>query len=120
MEGQGTATGSSAGSSAAKTRNLWWLGGLGALVALKFYYVREMIAALAIFSVLFAIGAAVVLVIYTLDRVAERTFAWAGSGAAWLGRWAANSSGALSAYIALSSQRLRFSTVRLNRLSRRS
>lgn len=108
------------GNSPGKTRNLWWLAGLGALVALKFYYVREMIAALVIFSALFATGAAIVLVIFTLDHVTQRTFALAESGAVRLGRWAANSSSALAAHIALSTQRLRFSAVRSNWLSRRS
>jgi ABC-type nickel/cobalt efflux system permease component RcnA len=116
MESQETVTSSSAG----KVSNLWWLGGLGGLVALKFYYVREMIAALVIFSALFAIGAAIVLVIFTLDYITQRTFAWAESGARRLRRWAANSSGATVGHIGLSSQRLRFSTVWSNRLSRRS
>ena len=116
MESQGTVTSSSAG----KARNLWWLGSLGALAALKFYYVREMIAALVIFSVLFAIGAAMVLVIFTFDYLAQRAFAWAESGAVRLGRWAANSSGAIVGHTGLSGQRLRFSTVWSNRLSRRS
>ena len=104
MESQETETRSSGGSA----RKLWWLGGLGALVALKFYYVREMVAALMIFSALFVIGAAIVLVVFVLDRITQRTFAWAQSGAGRLARWAANSSGAIVGHIGLSSQRLRF------------
>jgi len=49
-----------------------------ALVALKTYYVREMIAALVIFSALFGIVALVVLGFFALDRVRQRTFACAG------------------------------------------
>ena len=116
MESRAAVTRNSEG----KTRKLWWLGGLGVLVALKFYYVREMIAALMIFSVLFVIGAAIVLAVYILDRITQRTFAWAESGAGRLVRWAVNSSGAIAGHIGLSSQRLRFSAVRSNRLSRHS
>ena len=116
MESQGAVT----RSTGRKARKLWWLGGLGALVALKFYYVREMIAALMIFAVLFVIGAAIVLAAFILGRITQRTFAWAESGAGRLIRWAVNSSGAIVGHIGLSSQRLRFSVVRTNRLSRDS
>ena len=116
MEGQGTAAGRLAG----RTHNLWWLAGLGALAAMKFYYVREMIAALMIFSALFAVGAAIVLIVFTLNHVTQRTFAWVEAPAMRLGRWAADGSAALMGHIALSSQRLRFSTVRSNWLSRRN
>jgi len=93
---------------------------LGALVALKFYYVREMVAALVIFSALFAIGTLIVLVVFTLDHIAQGGVAWAEPAAVRFGRWAATSSAAIAGQIALSSQRLRFSTVRINRPSRRS
>jgi hypothetical protein len=116
MESQATVTRNSEG----KTRKLWWLGGLGTLVALKFYYVREMIAALMIFSALFVIGAAIVLVVFVLDRIAQRTFAWAESGAGWVARWAANSSGTVFRQTGLSVQRLRFTSLRANWLSRHS
>lgn len=116
MESQETVTRSSEG----KSRKLWWLGGLGALIMLKFYYVREMIAALAIFAALFAIGAAIVLAIFVLDRITQRTFVWVESRAGRLARWAANSSSAIAGHIGPSGQRLRFSTVRSNRLSRHS
>ncbi len=116
MESQATVTRSTDG----KARKLWWLGGLGALVALKFYYVREMIAALMIFSALFVIGAAIVLVAFILDRITQRTFAWAESGAGRLARWAVNSSGAIFRQTGLSVQRLRFASVRSNWLSRHS
>jgi len=66
-----------------------------ALAALKIYYVREMIAALVIFSALFAIVAIVVVVVFILDRVAQRTFAWAESCAVRLAGRAASRSGAI-------------------------
>jgi hypothetical protein len=116
MESQATVTRNSQG----MARKLWWLSGLGVLVALKFYYVREMIAALMIFSALFVIGAAMVLVLFILDRITQSTFAWAESGAGRLARWAANSSAAIVGHIGLSSQRPRFNTVRSNWLSRHS
>lgn len=62
-----------------------------ALVALKTYYVREMIAALVIFSALFGIVAIVVLGFFALDRVGQRTFAYAKTSAVWLVRRAASS-----------------------------
>lgn len=107
-----------------KSRRLWWLAAIGAgLVALRFYYVQEMIAALMIFSALFVIGAAVVLVIFILDRATQTTVTWAESGAerfVRLARSAANSSGALFRQTGTSLQRLRLSTVRSAWLSRHS
>jgi hypothetical protein len=41
------------------------------------YQVHEMIAALAIFSVLFALAAGAVLTIFLLDRAGQRTLVWA-------------------------------------------
>jgi len=75
----------------------WWILGCltMALVALKTYYVREMIAALVIFSALFGIVALVVLGFFALDRVRQRTFACAGASAVWLVRRAASSSAAI-------------------------
>lgn len=105
-------------SSNGKSRRLWWLGALGALVALRFYYVREMIAALVIFSALFVIGAAIVLVVFVLDRITRTTFTWAESGAERLARWAASSGEAIFRQTGLSLQRL--STVRSHWLSRHS
>lgn len=51
--------------------------GLAALVAIRLYEVQEMIAALAIFSVLFALAAGAVLTLFLLDRAGQRTLAWA-------------------------------------------
>src|ERR1700691_6246825 len=75
----------------------WWILGclMMALVALKTYYVREMIAALVIFSALFGIVALVVLGFFALDRVRQRTFACARASAVWLVRRAASSSAAM-------------------------
>jgi hypothetical protein len=55
----------------------WTCFGLAALAVIRLYYVQEMIAALIIFSVLFALVAAVVLFLFFLDRVSQRTVAWA-------------------------------------------
>lgn len=55
----------------------WILLGLAALAAIQLYYVQEMIAVLAIFSVLFALAAGAVLTLFLLDRAGQRTLAWA-------------------------------------------
>jgi uncharacterized membrane protein YraQ (UPF0718 family) len=55
----------------------WTLLGLAALAAIRFYQVQEMIAALAIFSVLFALAAGAVLTLFLLDRAGQRSLAWA-------------------------------------------
>ena len=68
-----------------KSRKLWWLAAIGALVALRFYYVQEMVAALMIFSALFVLGGAIVLVVFVLDLLTKTTFTWVESGAEWLG-----------------------------------
>jgi hypothetical protein len=75
----------------------WWILGcvMIALVAFETYYVREMIAALVIFSVLFGIVALGVLGFFALDRVRQRSFACARVSAAWLVRRAASSSAAI-------------------------
>ena len=55
-----------------------WLGyGLAAGAALQLYYVQEMIAALIIFAVLFAVVAVGALFLFVLDSVGQRTVAWA-------------------------------------------
>lgn len=55
----------------------WTLLGVAALAAIRLYQVQEMIAALAIFSVLFALAAGAVLTLFLLDRASQRTLAWA-------------------------------------------
>jgi hypothetical protein len=61
-------------------RMKWVLIGLGALPALRIYYVREMVAALMIFSLLFVAGAIVVLVLFLLDLASQRLISWAEGG----------------------------------------
>lgn len=74
----------------------WILGGLTmALVSLKIYYLREMIAALVIFSAMFAIVAIAALVLFVVDRVTQRTFAWAELGATQLAHSTASGAGAI-------------------------
>ena len=53
-----------------------WLG-LAALIAIQMYYVREMLAALFIFAVLFGIGTAVAFVLFLFDQASQRTATWA-------------------------------------------
>jgi uncharacterized membrane protein len=50
---------------------------LAAVAALQVYFVREMMAALVLFSVLFAVVAVAVLLVYLFDRAGQRTMAWA-------------------------------------------
>ena len=54
----------------------WILLGLAALAAIRLYQVQEMIAALAIFSILFALAAGAALTLFLLDRAGQRTLAW--------------------------------------------
>jgi hypothetical protein len=56
---------------------MWIWSALAVFVALQIYYVQEMLAALLIFSVLFAIVCAVFLVVFLLDRASQRTVSWA-------------------------------------------
>ena len=65
-----------------------WIGlGFVAIAATRIYYVQEMIAALIIFSVLFLGLAAVVLIIFFLDRASESIATWAAPVVARAGRW---------------------------------
>jgi len=50
---------------------------LAGIAALQMYFVQEMIAALFLFTVLFVIVAAIVLVLWLVDRAGQRTVAWA-------------------------------------------
>ena len=56
----------------------WMWFGLIALAAIRLYYVQEMVAALIMFSVLFAFVAVMALILLLLDRASKRTLAWAG------------------------------------------
>ena len=62
----------------ARTKWIWI--GLAAAFALRFYYVREMIAALVIFSVLFAAVAIVALAVFLVDRLSQQIVIWAEAG----------------------------------------
>jgi hypothetical protein len=65
------------------TKQWIWLG-LTALPAIHFYYVQEMIAALIMFSVVFAGAATVVLIIFLLDRAGQHAMTWAEASVARL------------------------------------
>jgi hypothetical protein len=55
-----------------------WTGiAVGALAAVQLYFVREMLAALFLFTVLFVIVATVFLMLWLVDRAGQRTLAWA-------------------------------------------
>lgn len=49
----------------------WILIGFIAVVSMRFYYVQEMLAALALFAALFSCVAAVLLILFLLDRACE-------------------------------------------------
>jgi len=49
----------------------WILIGVAAMVAMRFYYVREMLAAFVLFSVLFGCVAAALAMLFTVDRAAR-------------------------------------------------
>ena len=53
---------------ACETAAEWILIGVAAILAMRFYYVREMLAALALFSVLFGCVAAMLAVLFIFDR----------------------------------------------------
>ena len=64
-----------------------WIG-LAALAALQLYFVQEMLAALFLFTVLFIAVAAVVLILWLLDRASQQTVAWAEPQTRQLARFA--------------------------------
>jgi hypothetical protein len=59
-----------------KARKWLWIG-LAAFVAVQLYFVRELLAALFIFTVLFAIVATIAFVLFVIDQAGQRTIAWA-------------------------------------------
>jgi hypothetical protein len=59
-----------------KVQKWLWLA-LAALIAIQIYFVREMIAALFIFSVVFALGAMIAFIVFLFDQVSQRTVEWA-------------------------------------------
>ncbi len=72
------------------TKWRWVVFGLAAAPTIHFYYVREMIAALMIFSVLFAAIFVVIVVLFLLDRASERIVVWCEAGASHVARWIAD------------------------------
>jgi len=70
-----------------KSTRKWILFGVAALVATQLYYVREMLAALLLFSIAFAVIAAVILVFLLLDRGIYRTLAWTAPYTAHAAQW---------------------------------
>ena len=70
------------------TRRMKWIWiGLGATLAVHFYYVREMIAALILFSILFLAVAAVAVIVFLLSRASERITTWAEAGVVRALQW---------------------------------
>ena len=53
-----------------KARKWLWIG-LGTLVALQVYFVQEMVAALMLFTGIFAVCAIIALVLYLIDRASR-------------------------------------------------
>lgn len=54
----------------------WLWIGLAALAAIQLYFVRELLAALLIFTILFAIVTFIAVVLYVIDQAGQRTMAW--------------------------------------------
>lgn len=61
---------------AKKARKWLWIG-LAAFAALQIYLVRELVAAMVLFSIMFVVVAIAALVIYLFDRAGQRTLEWA-------------------------------------------
>lgn len=59
-----------------KARKWLWIT-LAAVAALQIYFVQELMAAMLLFSVVFAAVAVAVLLLYLFDRASQRTIAWA-------------------------------------------
>ena len=63
-----------------KARKWMWVG-LAAFVALQIYFVQEMLAALMLFTGVFAVIAIVALILYLVDRAGQWSIGWAGQRA---------------------------------------
>src|SRR5260370_35146457 len=61
-----------------KKARKWMWGGLAAFVALQIYFVQEMLAALMLFTGVFAGIAIVALILYLVDRAGPCSVGWAG------------------------------------------
>ena len=57
-----------------KARKWLWIG-LAALVAVQMYFVQELLAALIMFTAVFAVLAVAAVVLFVIDRVGQRTIA---------------------------------------------
>ncbi len=54
-----------------------WAGiAVAALAAVQLYFVQEMLAALFLFTIVFAVVATVFLMLWLVDRAGQRTLAW--------------------------------------------
>jgi hypothetical protein len=58
------------------SRRILWLA-LGALAAAQLYLVRELLAALVLFAILFAALGVPVLILFLLQKAGEKAIAWA-------------------------------------------
>jgi hypothetical protein len=63
-----------------KTRKWIWVG-VASFVALQVYFVRELLAALILFTGVFVIVAIIALVIYLVDQGSQWSLVWAGERA---------------------------------------
>jgi hypothetical protein len=60
-----------------RNKKKWLWFGLAALIAIQIYYVREMLAALFIFCLVFGFGAVVAFILFLFDHASQRTVEWA-------------------------------------------
>ena len=60
-----------------KARKWIWIG-LAAFVALQMYFVQELLAALVLFTIAFAVFAIIALALYVVDRAGQWGLGWAG------------------------------------------
>jgi len=61
-----------------KKARMWMILGLAAIVALQIYFVQELLAALILFTGVFAVFAVVALILYLIDRAGQWGLGWAG------------------------------------------
>ena len=59
----------------------WMWAGLGALVAFQLYFVREMVAALLLFTLAFLVFAGIALVLYLLEQASHWSLDWVSAHA---------------------------------------
>jgi len=61
----------------AKKASRWIWIGVAAIIAVRMYFVQELLAAMIIFSAIFVVGAIAALAIYLVDRAGQQTVKWA-------------------------------------------